>query len=135
MDRSYKIILIVSFLMTVILSVLVYNNTTVWKAVFYTGAIMFVFFSGVYSFLYYALHKNRHIHMPILVMAIIITAFLFTMDYVVWDNDPPNPSVKQVVFESAVYGTGYVFLLWCALALLFWTANAVVWFIKKLILK
>lgn len=111
MPKAYKLILASSFLLAVSMGVLLNSTKSPWSGIWYISAVLFVFFSGVYSLMYYVINKHNP-YLYILVTSVLITAFLFFMDYMFWDNDPPNPPATQILFESVVIGTGYVFLIW-----------------------
>ena len=122
MKKPYKLILASSFLLALLMGILLNSTTTPWGGIWYISALLFVFFSFTYSLMYYVT-RNRNPYLYILVAAVGITAILFFMEYMFWDNDPPNPSASQIVFESVVMGSMYTALIWGVLSGLYFLVS------------
>lgn len=122
MKKPYKLILASSFLLALLMGILLNSTITPWGGIWYISALLFVFFSGTYSLMYYVT-RNRNPYLYILVASVGITAVLFFMEYMFWDNDPPNPSASQIVFESVVMGSMYTALIWGVLSGLYFLFN------------
>ena len=132
MDKPYKAILIISFfLMISMLGLLASQTDQSIIQLIFVGLVMFVVFGLCFGMFYYFVRKENGYYKEILIFSSCLTAFLFAMDYMFWDKDPPNPSAKRILFESVVIGTAYTGVFFSFVSALFYTIRMTGQFISK----
>ncbi len=102
--------------------VLMNGEQTHLNRLFISG-VLFIFFASVYSALYVIISKRRNPYLQILVGSAFLTAILFALDYLILDNDPPNPPLRRIIFECTVYGTGYTVIFFALFGGLYFLGN------------
>jgi hypothetical protein len=132
MERPYRIIVTICLFVTISLIGLMamHNDRTALNLAF-MGLVVFTLLSGCYGTFYYFLKKKDVPYKDILVFSACLTAFLFTMDYMVWDKNPPNPPARQIVFESIVVGTFYTGLFFGVISGVWFGLSRTYQFVQK----
>lgn len=113
MKKTYRNILIISTLLSAINLILLGDDFvgaelpgSVFAYALWSIAFT-VLFSLVMGVSYFVIEKKGSTYLGILTFCVILTVSLFTLDYTVLDTEP-QPSVRQVIFESLVFGGMYV---------------------------
>lgn len=132
MKTPYKISLLIAFLTSVLeLTILATNGATIsLPYLAFMGLVFLILFSTVYSCIYF-IAKRKDAYRSILFASIMLTAFLFTMDYLFWDNDPPNPPAARIIFESLFIGSIYVTLFFGAGSAIYFMAHKLSMWLKQ----
>lgn len=67
----------------------------------------------------------------LLVIAVLLTACLFYMEYMYWDNDGTLPSASTIAFEFLVVGSMYTALIWGVLSGLYFLLNKALQLVRR----
>jgi hypothetical protein len=120
MEKAYKYIIAVSGALAAISVALVgeawlSDNIANTLFAYLGGGLLFMLvFSLVIGGAYTVIKWKKSPYLGILLFSIALTAFLFFMDYTVWDVQPEAAPASRILFESLVVGGFYVGIFFAA---------------------
>lgn len=129
MEKAYRNILVISALLSIVSLLLLgdsFINLDLTGSIFayaLWGIVFTIFFSLLIGFSYYVVERKGNAYAGILTFSILLTLFLFAMDYLVWDVSPTPVPASRVVFELLVYGSAYVGIFFGFFSAIYYTAN------------